>query len=55
MHLIISKYILDGKEYEIIPQNMIVDELIVELKFILIPNSIVTNLRGYFKKKIILR
>ena len=50
MHLIISKYILDGKEYEIIPQNMIVDELIVELKFILIPNSIVTNLRGYFKK-----
>ena len=51
MHLIISKYILDGEEYEIIPQNMIVDELIVELKFILIPNSIVTNLRSYFKKK----
>ena len=51
MHLIISKYILDGKEFEVIPQNIIVDELVIELKFILIPNNIVANLRGYFKKK----
>ena len=42
LHLVISKYVVDGKEVDDLPDNIIIDELVIDIKFILIP-EIVTN------------
>ena len=42
LHLVISKYVVDGKEVDDLPDNIIIDELVIDIKFILVP-EIVTN------------
>ena len=45
LHIIISKYILDGIEFEDMPEDIIIEEVILELKFILAPNIILNKLK----------
>jgi len=45
LHIIISKYILDGIEFEDMPEDIIIEEAILELKFILAPNIILNKLK----------
>lgn len=45
LHIIISKYILDGIEFDNMPENIIIEEAILELKFILAPNIILDSIK----------
>ena len=49
LHIIISKYILDGIEFDDMPEDIIVEEVILELKFILAPNTILDNIKELLK------
>ena len=49
LHIIISKYILDGIEFDNMPENIIIEEAILELKFILAPNIILDNIKELLK------
>lgn len=49
LHIIISKYILDGIEFDNMPENIIIEEAILELKFILAPNIILDSIRELLK------
>ena len=50
LHIIISKYILDGIEFDNMPENIIIEEAILELKFILAPNIILDNIKELLKE-----
>ena len=50
LHLLILNYILDDKEFTNLPINIKANILIVELKFMLIPNETIDYLRELFKK-----
>ena len=49
LHLLIDKYIVDGKEYLEFPENLSYKEFIVEVSFITVQNSIVKTLSKIFK------
>ena len=49
-HLIISKYIVDDREYEDFIEIKNIENLIIEIKLILIPSDIINNLRNLLKK-----
>ena len=49
LHIIISKYILDGIEFDNMPENIIIEEAILELKFILAPNIILDSIKELLK------
>ena len=49
LHIIISKYILDGIEFDNMPENIIIEEAILELKFILAPNIVLDNIKELLK------
>ena len=49
LHILIDRYILDGKEYLEFPQNIKFKELIIDVSFITIQNSMVKTLNKIFK------
>ena len=49
-HLIINKYILDEVVFYELPDDSISNELVLEIKFLLIPKSIILNVRKTLKK-----
>ncbi len=49
LHIIISKYILDGIKFDNMPENIIIEEAILELKFILAPNIILDSIKELLK------
>ena len=49
-HIIITNYNIDGKDYKYLPNVSFVKNLVVELKFLLIPFSIIQNIKNTFKK-----
>ena len=49
IHLIISKYILDNKSLDSLPLDMSAECLILEMKFILIKNTVEQDIRNHFK------
>ena len=49
LHLIILKYIIDGNEYVEFPNNLISNDLVIEIKFILLPIKIIDKIRYLFK------
>ena len=44
LHLLVDKYIVDGKEYFEFPENLNYEEFIIDLSFITVQNSIVKTL-----------
>ena len=49
LHILVDKYIVDGKEYFEIPENLDYKEFIINLSFITVQNSIVKTLNRIFK------
>ena len=49
-HLIINKYILDEVVFYELPNDSISNELVLEIKFLLIPKSIILNVQKTLKK-----
>ena len=49
LHLLVDKYIVDGKEYLHFPENASYREFIVEISFITVQNSTVKTLNKIFK------
>ena len=50
LHLVISKYVVDGKEVDDLPDNIIIDELVIDIKFILIPEIVTNRIKINFLK-----
>ena len=49
LHLLVDKYIVDGKEYLEFPENRSYKEFIIEVSFITVQNSTVKTLNKIFK------
>ena len=49
LHILVDKYIVDGKEYLEFPENLNYKEFIIEVSFITVQNSIVKTLNKIFK------
>ena len=49
LHILVDKYIVDGKEYFEFPENLNYKEFIINLSFITVQNSIVKTLNRIFK------
>ena len=49
LHLLIDKYIVDGEDYLEFPEDRSYEELIIEVSFIAVQNSIVKRLNKIFK------
>ena len=49
LHILIDKYILDGKEYLEFPENVSYKELVIDASFITVHSSIVKTLNKIFK------
>ena len=49
LHILVDKYIVDGKEYFEIPENLDYKEFIINLSFITVQNSIVKTLNRILK------
>ena len=49
IHILINEYLIDGEKFDEIPKENKIDELVIELKFILMPDFIVNDLREIFK------
>ena len=45
LHILVDKYIVDGKEYFEFPENLNYEEFIIDLSFITVQNSIVKTLK----------
>ena len=50
LHILVDKYILDGKEYLELPENINYKEFIIEVSFITAKNSIVETFNKIFKE-----
>ena len=48
-HLIISQYKVDGTKYDKIPNDLFINDIIVDIKFLLISRDLINNFRYYFK------
>ena len=51
IHLIISKYLINGNIFYILPNNVETEEIILDIKFILIKNHTEKLIRDHFKSK----
>ena len=49
LHILIDKYILDGKEYLEFPENINYEELVIDVSFITVHSSTVKTLNKIFK------
>ena len=49
LHILVDKYIVDGKEYFEFPENLNYEEFIIDLSFITVQNSIVETLNRVLK------
>ena len=49
LHILVDKYIVDGKEYFEFPENLSYKEFIIDLSFITVQNSIVKTLNKILK------
>ena len=49
LHILVDKYIVDGKEYLEFPENLNYEEFIIDLSFITVQNSIVKTLNRILK------
>ena len=49
LHILVDKYIVDGKEYFEFPENLNYEEFIIDLSFITVQNSIVKTLNRVLK------
>ena len=49
LHILVDKYIVDGKEYFEFPENLNYEEFIIDLSFITVQNSIVKTLNKILK------
>ena len=49
LHLLVDKYIVDGKEYFDFPENLNFKEFIIEVSFITVQNSTIKTLNKIFK------
>ena len=49
LHVLVDKYIIDGKEYFEFPENLSYKEFIIDVSFITVQNSIVKTLNKIFK------
>ena len=49
LHILVDKYIVDGKEYFELPENLNYKEFIIDLSFITVQNSIVKTLNRILK------
>ena len=49
LHILVDKYIIDGKEFFDFPENLNYEEFIIDLSFITIQNSIVKTLNRILK------
>ena len=49
LHILVDKYIIDGKEYFDFPENLNYKEFIIELSFITVQNSIIKRLNRILK------
>jgi len=49
LHILVDKYIVDGKEYFELPENLNYKEFIIDLSFITVQNSIIETLNRVFK------
>ena len=49
IHILINEYLIDGEKFNEIPGEKKIDELVIEFKFILIPDFIIKDLREIFK------
>ena len=49
LHILVDKYIVDGKEYFELPKNLEYDEFILDVSFITVQNSIVKMLNRILK------
>lgn len=50
IHMIINKYLINGNVYEILPENIDCDNLVIQVNFICLEDRIVDNLRKIFSK-----
>ena len=49
LHILVDKYIVDGKEYFELPENLDYKEFIIDLSFITVQNSIIKTLNRVLK------
>ena len=49
LHILVDKYIVDGKEYFELPENLNYKEFIIDLSFITVQNSIIETLNRVLK------
>ena len=49
LHILVDKYIVDGKEYFELPENLYYKEFIIDLSFITVQNSIIETLNRVLK------
>ena len=49
LHILVDKYIVDGKEYFDFPENLNYEEFIIDLSFITVQNSIIETLNRVLK------
>ena len=49
LHILVDKYIVDGKEYFELPENLNFKEFIIDLSFITVQNSIIETLNKVLK------
>ena len=49
LHILVDKYIVDGKEYFELPENLNYKEFIIDLSFITVKNSIIKTLNKVLK------
>ena len=49
LHILVDKYIVDGKEFFELPENLYYKEFIIELSFITVKNSIIETLNRVLK------
>tara|TARA_X000000950_G_C13818900_1_gene621017 strand:+ start:691 stop:1395 length:705 start_codon:yes stop_codon:yes gene_type:complete len=50
LHILVDKYIVDGKEYSEFPENINYKEFIIDVSFITVQNSIIETLNKIFKE-----
>lgn len=53
-HLIINEYVADGKVFNVMPKNIFINDLVIEIKFLLTSRKLINNLRNFFKSNHIL-
>ena len=50
IHMIINKFIIDGKEYSSMPDNIDYNNILLEIRFICLKNNILLSLKKIFSK-----